>query len=40
MQVLNMMLNMEREQREARDNGGRTVQWTRQRISGRGWFKG
>ena len=43
LQVLNMMLNMEKEQKQARDMGGQSrqgVQWQRQRIIGRGWFKG
>ena len=39
-QVLNMMLNMRKEQQEARESGGQGVQWQRQRIIGRGWFKG
>jgi len=43
LQVLNMMLNMEKEQKQARDMGGQSgqgVQWQRQHIIGRGWFKG
>ena len=35
-----MMLNMRKEQQEARETGGQGVQWQRQRIIGRGWFKG
>ena len=34
------MLNMEKEQRDAREEGGKGVQWQRQRIIGRGWFRG
>jgi len=46
LKVLNMMLNMEKEQKQARDMGGQSgqggqgVQWQRQHIIGRGWFKG
>ena len=40
-QVLNMMLNMEKEHRAALDGGaGSGPQWQRQRITGRGWFRG